>query len=65
MGVFIISPNDKGGKLYEPPPKLVELVRAALADAFSTTSIASRGPRCTRSVAARRGRAISTSTLRR
>ncbi len=25
MGVFIISPNDKGGKLYEPPPKLVEL----------------------------------------
>ena len=25
MGVFIISPNDKGGKLYVPPPKLVEL----------------------------------------
>jgi len=25
MGVFIISPNDKGGKLYEPTPKLVEL----------------------------------------
>jgi len=25
MGVFIISPNDKGGKLYEPPGKLVEL----------------------------------------
>lgn len=25
MGVFIISPNDKGGKLYEPPRKLVEL----------------------------------------
>jgi predicted aldo/keto reductase-like oxidoreductase len=25
MGVFIISPNDKGGKLYEPPPKLVKL----------------------------------------
>lgn len=24
MGVFIISPNDKGGKLYEPPRKLVE-----------------------------------------
>lgn len=22
MGVFIISPNDKGGKLYAPPPKL-------------------------------------------
>ena len=27
MGVFIISPNDKGGKLYEPPKKLVELCR--------------------------------------
>src|SRR6266446_7041956 len=25
MGVFIISPNDKGGKLYEPPEKLAEL----------------------------------------
>jgi len=25
MGVFIISPNDKGGKLYEPPAKLTEL----------------------------------------
>lgn len=27
MGVFIISPNDKGGKLYEPPPKLVKWCR--------------------------------------
>jgi predicted aldo/keto reductase-like oxidoreductase len=27
MGVFIISPNDKGGKLYEPPARLVELCR--------------------------------------
>lgn len=25
MGIFIISPNDKGGKLYAPPAKLVEL----------------------------------------
>ena len=25
MGVFIISPNDKGGKLYAPPEKLVKL----------------------------------------
>ncbi len=25
MGVFIISPNDKGGKLYDPPEKLLEL----------------------------------------
>jgi predicted aldo/keto reductase-like oxidoreductase len=27
MGVFIISPTDKGGMLYEPPAKLVELSR--------------------------------------
>ena len=25
MGVFIISPNDKGGKLYDPPPKLASM----------------------------------------
>ena len=25
MGVFIISPNDKGGKLYEPPPRLAQM----------------------------------------
>ena len=25
MGVFIISPNDKGGKLQEPAPKMTEL----------------------------------------
>ncbi len=25
MGVFIISPSDKGGRLYNPPPKLVQL----------------------------------------
>lgn len=25
MGVFIISPNDKGGRLYSPPPKLEKL----------------------------------------
>ncbi len=27
MGLFIISPSDKGGKLYEPTPKLIELCR--------------------------------------
>lgn len=27
MGVFIISVNDKGGKLYDPPPKLVDLCK--------------------------------------
>jgi uncharacterized protein len=25
MGLFIISPNDKGGKLYEPPKKMMDL----------------------------------------
>jgi predicted aldo/keto reductase-like oxidoreductase len=25
LGVFIISPNDKGGKLYAPPPRMIEL----------------------------------------
>jgi predicted aldo/keto reductase-like oxidoreductase len=25
MGVFIISPTDKGGQLFNPPPKLVEM----------------------------------------
>ncbi len=25
MGIFIISPSDKGGHLYSPPPRLVEL----------------------------------------
>jgi len=25
LGVFIISPNDKGGKLYEPSQKMVDL----------------------------------------
>lgn len=25
MGVFIISPSDKGGMLYKPPPRLVDL----------------------------------------
>jgi len=27
MGVFIISPSDKGGMLYKPPPKLAELCK--------------------------------------
>ena len=27
MGVFIISPNDKGGKLYEPPPSCASCAR--------------------------------------
>lgn len=35
MGVFIISPNDKGGKLYEPPPKLVDLCAPLTPMAFN------------------------------
>ena len=27
MGVFIISPSDKGGRLYDPPARLVDLCR--------------------------------------
>jgi uncharacterized protein len=35
MGVFIISPNDKGGKLYAPPPKLVDLCAPLLPMVFN------------------------------
>jgi predicted aldo/keto reductase-like oxidoreductase len=35
MGVLIISPVDKGGKLYEPPPKLIELCRPLTPMAFN------------------------------
>ena len=35
MGVFIISPNDKGGKLYEPPQKLVDLCAPLTPMAFN------------------------------
>jgi predicted aldo/keto reductase-like oxidoreductase len=35
MGVFIISPNDKGGKLYEPPAKLVDLCTPLTPMAFN------------------------------
>jgi hypothetical protein len=35
MGVFIISPNDKGGKLYEPPRKLVQLCAPLTPMAFN------------------------------
>jgi len=36
MGVFIISPNDKGGKLYEPPEKLRRLCEPLTPMAFNT-----------------------------
>jgi predicted aldo/keto reductase-like oxidoreductase len=35
MGVFIISPCDKGGKLFEPPPKLLELCQPLTPMAFN------------------------------
>lgn len=36
MGVFIISPNDKGGQLYKPSPKLVELCKPLTPMAFNS-----------------------------
>ena len=36
MGVFIISPNDKGGKLYEPTPQFVECCRPLSPMKFNT-----------------------------
>ncbi len=35
MGVFIISPSDKGGKLYAPPAKLVDLCAPVSPIAFN------------------------------
>ncbi|PAX51407.1 aldo/keto reductase [Brunnivagina elsteri] len=35
MGVFIISPSDKGGKLYSPPAKLVDLCKPLSPIAFN------------------------------
>ena len=35
MGVYIISPNDQGGRLYKPPPKLVELCKPLTPMAFN------------------------------
>lgn len=42
MGVFIISPNDKGGKLYEPPEKLVRLCKPLAPMAFNDLYCLSR-----------------------
>ena len=40
MGVFIISPNDKGGKLDEPPPKIKSTCARRSRRCSSTISIA-------------------------
>ena len=36
MGVYIISPNDQGGKLFRPPLKLVELCKPLSPMAFNS-----------------------------
>ncbi|MCS1410689.1 MAG: hypothetical protein M2R45_03884 [Verrucomicrobia subdivision 3 bacterium] len=30
MGIFIISPNDEGGKLYEPSPQVGQFIRTVI-----------------------------------
>ncbi|HEX8373305.1 MAG TPA: aldo/keto reductase [Chthoniobacterales bacterium] len=42
IGVFIISPNDKGGKLYAPPEKLVRLCEPLTPMAFNDLYCLSR-----------------------
>lgn len=42
MGVFIISPNDKGGKLYEPPRKMQELCKPLTPMQFNDLNCLSR-----------------------
>ena len=42
MGVLIISPNDKGGKLYEPPDRLCELTAPMPPMAFNDLFCLSR-----------------------
>ena len=39
MGVFIISPNDKGGKLQEPVPKMMEICRPRVLGDFTSTFV--------------------------
>ncbi|MHA3774224.1 aldo/keto reductase [Verrucomicrobiota bacterium sgz303538] len=54
MGVFIISPTDKGGMLYRPPEKLVELCRPLSPIAFNDLYCLSRPEVHTLSVGAAR-----------
>jgi len=63
MGLFIISPNDKGGKLYEPPDKLVRLCEPLTPIAFNNLFCLRHPDIHTRS--ALHGRRISTSTSAR
>ena len=54
MGVFIISPSDKGGKLYQPPPKLVELCAPLSPMAFNNLHCLARPEVHTLSIGAAR-----------
>ncbi len=54
MGVFIISPNDKGGKLYAPPDKLRQLCEPLSPMAFNNLYCLSRPEVHTLSVGAAR-----------
>ena len=54
MGVFIISPNDKGGKLYEPSDKLVELCKPLSPMVFNDLWCLLRGEVHTLSIGAAR-----------
>ena len=54
MGVFIISPNDKGGKLYEPPAKLARLCEPLSPMAFNDLYCLSRPEVHTLSIGASR-----------
>ena len=54
MGVFIISPNDKGGRLYEPSDKMVRLCRPLSPIAFNDLFCLLRQEVHTISIGARR-----------
>ncbi|RFC42265.1 MAG: hypothetical protein DVB28_001970 [Verrucomicrobia bacterium] len=54
MGLFIISPNDKGGMLYSPPPKLSDLCSPLSPIAFNNLWCLSRPEVHTLSVGAAR-----------
>jgi predicted aldo/keto reductase-like oxidoreductase len=54
MGIFIISPNDKGGMLYAPPKKLVDLCAPLSPIAFNNLWCLSRPEVHTLSVGAAR-----------
>lgn len=54
LGVFIISPSDKGGKLYNPPSKLVELCRPLSPMVFNDLFCLSHSPVHTLSLGASR-----------